>query len=370
MNPIQEIITSVLKINTSTGSGSGFYNKESGLVITNHHVVSGHGHVSVQLHDKKRHAAQVVYINPALDIAFLKPTQSLDALPTLWYKEVGVLKAMDKVSVLGYPFGMPFTVTEGIVSATKQHVNGNPYIQTDAAVNPGNSGGPLVNMQGEIIGLTTCKFTNADNVGFALPIDLVLEQLKNFQVPNTDRFVVACPSCHHHLLEHTEYCDSCGTQIEESHFNVLENSDLANFVESALQQWGINPVIARSGTDFWEFHHGPALIRIFMYSNNYLYATCPMAKLPKANLEPVLKEVLTSKHKPYFLGLYNNTIFVSYRVHFTDLHKNEALTNEIKKNLAQLPAKADELDNFFVEKFQCEPSDEGNLEFEFRNKGR
>lgn len=355
MELINNVSQGVVKIATSTGSGSGFYLKEYNVIVTNHHVVSGHRVVSIEMHNEKKCTAKVIMINPNLDIAFLAPSQNIE-LPEISIKPSEEIKNMDTVSVLGYPYGMPFTITEGIVSSVKQLLGNQTYIQTDAAVNPGNSGGPLVNVKGEVIGITTCKFTQADNMGFALPIHHLpaeLEALKD----NPDRlFSVKCPSCAHLLFEQEEYCPNCGNDLDVSAlFSEQELNPLAQFVEKSLQLSGMDPVIARNGYDYWEFHQGSALIRVFAYGNEHVFATCPLVKLPKTNLQEVYNYILSNPVSPYLLGISESIIYLSYRVHLSDLTSTHAET--IQKELMNLANKADELDNYLITTFQCEPSE-------------
>ena len=115
---------------------------------------------------------------------------------------------------------------------------------------------------------------------------------------------------------------------------------------------GINPVLARIGQEYWEFHSGSALVRIFVFNKNYLYATSPINNLPMGNLDKLLTYLLSHPIPPYQLGLYNNQIYVSYRVRISDVFSNQA--DEIQQNLSKLILKADEMDDFFVKEFACE----------------
>lgn len=354
---IQAISKGVVKISTSLGTGSGFYLKDKNIVITNHHVVAGASHtVSVETQDKERLRAKVVFINPQLDLAFLVPDKNIDT-NGLTLQSAKTLNNMDKVAVLGFPFGMPFTITEGIVSSTAQMIQGRNYIQTDAAVNPGNSGGPLVNAKGEVIGVTTCKFNNADNIGFALPIDDLLEELNAFSENNKEMvYSVKCPGCNNFIFEKTEYCQNCGNALDvNALFVEKELSPIAYFVEEALQKLNIDPVLARQGYEFWEFYDGTALIRIFVYQNTFLYATSPLVKLPKTNIEAVYKYTLSNPHNPFSFGISENLIYLSYRAHLADLQSPKH-REAIQKDLATLPKKANEADNYLVENFNCELS--------------
>jgi hypothetical protein len=352
MSELEKIFPAVVKINTASGTGSGVYYKAQEVIITNHHVVNGFKKVGIETQNKENIVADVILINPLIDIAILKPKKILD-VPNIAFLSQKFLKSTDKVSVLGFPYGMPFTVTEGIISSVKQILGGQSYIQTDAAVNPGNSGGPLVNMRGEIIGITTSKFQNADNMGFALPIDLVLEELAALQQNPNFVFAVKCPACNHALYEETENCPNCGSILDvKALFSETPRSAIAMFVEDVFNRLNLDPVIARKGFDFWEFHRGSALIRYFVYRNEYLFAVSPLVKLPKQNLEPLYEYLLKAPAKPFYLGIGDNIIYISYRVHLADIYgKYQA---EVKDNLFNLAVKADELDNFLVEKFSCE----------------
>jgi len=355
MNSFQDICKAVVKVNTFYGSGSGFYDKEKGIVITNHHVVSGCRNVAIETQDKKKIAAKVVFINPIVDLAFLLPAEPLE-MEQIGIQSVSDLQTMSKVSVLGFPFGMPFTITEGIVSSTRQLLDGRNYIQTDAAVNPGNSGGPLVNADGKVIGVTTSKFTDADNVGFALPADDLMQELAAFSENKTMTYSVKCPSCDHLLFESTEYCPNCGGSLDaKALFSEVALTPLEIFVEDALKKLGIDPVIARSGYDFWEFYHGSALIRAFVFRDNYLYVTCPIAKLPKTKIDELYKYVLSNPVPPYYFGIRGNEVFLSYRIHLNDFQSSHR--EPIQENIMNLAKKADEMDNFMIETYGCEPSE-------------
>lgn len=364
MSQIEHIAKAVVKITTSSGSGSGFYLKDHNVVITNFHVVSGHRVVGLQTQDKDRFIAKVVMIDPELDVAVLLPTKELNGSPELSVQNTEHLATRDHVSVLGFPFGMPFTITEGIVSSPRQLMDGLQYIQTDAAVNPGNSGGPLINAEGKVIGITTAKFQNADNVGFALPIDH-LEKILEAYAQNKDKvYSVKCSSCSNLLYEAEEYCPNCGDSIDVTAlFNEQELNPLAQFVEDGLRKLDIDPVIARDGFDYWEFYQGSALIRVFVCRDKYLFATCPMVKVAKDNVEDMYSYILKNEAKPFYMGISDNVLFLSYRVHLTDV-LSKKFGPEIQDHLVKLAKKADELDNYFVDNFGCEPSEHANFEIE------
>lgn len=348
-----ELKQAVYKINTASGSGSGFYLKKQHLFVTNYHVIEGNKTVSIENQLQDRYVAKVIYVNLEADIAFLR---SADHIPNaeIPFHTIQEVHSRDKVFVLGFPFGMPYTITEGIVSNENQLLDGKNFIQTDAAVNPGNSGGPVVNADGALIGVTTAKFNDADNVGFAIPAKIVQEELDAFAQNTEDKFSIKCNSCKSLIFEKTDYCPNCGANIDEKIFDNKEISKFSQFVENAVRNMGIDPILARCGNEYWEFHSGSALVRIFVFDKNYLYATSPINNLPSSNIETLLKYVMSNPVSPYQLGVYNNQLFFSYRVRISDIYTNAA--NEIQEKLSHLIVKANEMDDYFVHEFNCEKS--------------
>jgi len=158
------------------GEGSGFIVDAAGYVLTNAHVVAGADEVTVRLADKRELAAKVVGIDEATDVAVLKlPVRDL---PTVKMGDANALKVGEWVVAIGSPFGFDHTVSAGVVSAkTRALPNGGyvPFIQTDVALNPGNSGGPLLNLRGEVVGINSQIYSRSGGymgLSFAIPIDI------------------------------------------------------------------------------------------------------------------------------------------------------------------------------------------------------
>ncbi|MBM5811365.1 MAG: DegQ family serine endoprotease [Gammaproteobacteria bacterium] len=160
------------------GEGSGFVVSADGYLLTNAHVVEGAREVIVRMTDRREHAARVIGVDSRTDIAVLK----IDAarLPYVRIGDPGRLRPGQWVVAIGSPFGFENSVTAGIVSATARSLPGDaytPFIQTDVAVNPGNSGGPLFNLQGEVVGINSQIYSRTggyQGVSFAIPIDLAM----------------------------------------------------------------------------------------------------------------------------------------------------------------------------------------------------
>jgi serine protease Do len=155
------------------GVGSGFILSPDGFVMTNAHVVQGADDIIVTLPDRREFKAKLIGADRRTDVAIVKIDAS--GLPAVKIGDSGRLRVGEWVIAIGSPFGLENTVTAGIVSAKARETGEYlPFIQTDVAVNPGNSGGPLINMRGEVVGINSQIFTTSGayaGISFAIPID-------------------------------------------------------------------------------------------------------------------------------------------------------------------------------------------------------
>lgn len=355
----QAIYRIVHKVTHAAGSGSCFYLKEYGLFVTNYHVVKGFR--TVAIHDRQRnpYPAKVVLVNPSLDIALLAAEGDFGDLPQA-VMATEPLEVGARIFVAGYPFGMPFTVTEGTVSSARQLIDGEHFIQTDAAVNPGNSGGPMFNDRGEVVGVTVSKLVQANNMGFGILVDNLRRMLEGADELDRGRFQVQCGSCDERIADEEEYCPSCGEKLPEEAFAERSRSPIAQFCEQAIAQMGIDPVLARDGNESWTFHKGSSEIRMFVYNDDYLFTTSPVALLPKRDVEPVLRYLLGEDFFPYKLGVDGKQIYIAYRIHLSDI--KDATADQVRQHLVDLALKADELDNYLVDRFGCDFSEYSKVE--------
>jgi S1-C subfamily serine protease len=166
----------------SVASGSGFFISGDGYIVTNAHVVapSVDGTVLVTMKNGRKSSAVVHSMDTRSDLAIVKISGNIDVtIPTIPFGVSSKVRAGEFVIAIGSPMHLQDSVSLGIVSATARHAselgisnNRSEYIQTDAAINMGNSGGPLVNLDGEVIGINTMKIQGSDGISFAIPIDV------------------------------------------------------------------------------------------------------------------------------------------------------------------------------------------------------
>lgn len=158
--------------------GSGLIISEDGLILTNSHLVFAHQTISITLDDGQMVPAELVGADPLLDLAVLRIQAPAKGFLDTSFGDSDKIEIGEEVLAIGNPFGLEQTLTMGVISGINRMLPAAPMtlrlplIQTDAAINPGNSGGPLVNRCGEVIGINTAMLGRAENIGFAIPINL------------------------------------------------------------------------------------------------------------------------------------------------------------------------------------------------------
>lgn len=171
----------------ATALGSGFIIDPSGYIVTNNHVIQGADEITVILQDDTNLPATVVGRDKKTDLALLK-VESKRALPSVSFGDSDHIRVGDWILAIGDPYGLGGTVTSGIISARARDINSGPYddyLQTDAPINRGNSGGPMFNMDGEVVGVNTAIFSPSGGsigIGFAIPSALaknIIAQLRD-----------------------------------------------------------------------------------------------------------------------------------------------------------------------------------------------
>lgn len=174
------------KGNNQVALGSGFIISKNGYIITNNHVIDKAETISVIFSDNSREEAKLIGIDKKTDLALIKIDTTKELLPVT-FGDSDKIRVGDWILAIGNPFGLGGSVTAGIVSAKSRDIESGPYdnfIQTDASINQGSSGGPMFNMSGEVIGINSAIFSTSGGnmgIGFAIPVNLakwVIEQLK------------------------------------------------------------------------------------------------------------------------------------------------------------------------------------------------
>ena len=186
---IENAAPAVVTIKTDISQGTGFLISKDGYLITNYHVITDAKQAGIFTYDKEMHQTWLVGINTKLDLALLKIEGNYETLNLGNSNDVEV---GEKVIAIGNPLGLQFSVSQGIVSAVhRTGENGlDAYIQTDAALNPGNSGGPLINKEGDVIGINNFKLGGGENLGFALESNYIREAVNEIALEKINQTLV------------------------------------------------------------------------------------------------------------------------------------------------------------------------------------
>lgn len=291
----------IIQIATPQGTGTGFYVRNENLIITNDHVVKGNSEVVISGKSVPKQISPVCFNDPKYDLAFIRVPEGVD-MPDIHIAQTYNVKDGDVVIAIGHPYGLNYTATEGIVSKARRLQRGINYIQIDAAINPGNSGGPLVNTHGEIVGVNTFIIAGGDNLGFALPVEYLQEDIAGYR-KHPGKYVLKCPSCNFYVTEENidgEYCPNCGTKLE---FPSLKKEEeykpvgAAAVIETILEQLGKDVKLARRGSYTWEVEEGSAKIIVTYNQDGFIVCDSILCSLPKTNIAPMYEYLLRENYK-------------------------------------------------------------------------
>lgn len=175
----EDIYESVFVVYSGNSLGSGFAIGKN-CVITNAHVIENPRDIVIKTYSGKEYTANLLGINSEQDIAVLGVTEV--EFEYLTVTSSYNIKTGDDIYAIGAPKSMAYTLTKGVVSAKNREIGGNEYIQIDAAINEGNSGGPLLNDSGQVVGINTLKMTDSEGIGLAIPMEVVKKYLNSLGI--------------------------------------------------------------------------------------------------------------------------------------------------------------------------------------------
>ncbi len=355
---IEHYQKAIMQIATPTGTGTGFYIKEYDLIVTNDHVVDNNAEVTIAGKAFDKVLSRVWYTDRKHDLAFLEAPKGVE-LPDIRLGRYEEMKDGDHVVAIGHPYGLKYTVTQGVISKVDRIRDGLKFIQIDAAINPGNSGGPLVNHTGEVIGVNSFIIKGGDNLGFALPVYYLREALQIYQ-PNRGLACTRCHSCNYLVTEanidSTKYCPSCGAEVKlpEIPEKELEPVGAARVIEDILHQLGKNARLAREGVNNWTVKEGSAKIKIAYNAENFFIAgDAYLCQMPAdtTRIKPLYEFLLKENYvlNGLVLSCVKNNIVLSRIMYDLDMTHETGV--EEFRNLLQ---KADFYDDLLKQEFGCQ----------------
>ncbi|MGF1534665.1 MAG: trypsin-like peptidase domain-containing protein [Bernardetiaceae bacterium] len=351
---VQEIIAQyrsvIIQIATPHSVGTGFYLESRQLIVTNAHVVAGCSSVVVAGKSLPKIMAEVVYLDPLRDLAFLSPPSRFPSRPEVVLSQTPVRDG-DAVLAMGHPYGLRYSSTQGTVSkAQRLHPDTNTYyIQLDATINPGNSGGPLVNAQGEVVGVNTFQLDRGQSLSFALPVAQLRQALERFDQHTAQAPLLVCDACSNPTSVHENYCPHCGNDLAPHRYTPYMPVGIPRLIEDILVHLGKDNNLSRSGPNRWDIQEGSASISLkYNPDNGFIFCHAYLCLLPQQNIAPLYEFLLRENYKLKYLNfsVQQQDIIASWVIYGQHLHLEEG-----SAQLRYFMQKADEYDNLLVNQF-------------------
>jgi serine protease Do len=341
----------VVQIATPYSTGTGFFLSEYKLIVTNEHVVRGNKEVVVASSAFDKQLVKVLYVDPTYDLAFLSVPQD-HSMEAVGIDPDIVLAQGEQVIAVGHPFGLKYTATQGIVSSLLHEQNDITYIQHDAALNPGNSGGPLIHKTGRIMGVNTFIIQNGTNIGFSLPIKYLKETLDDY-VKGAAALAVRCNACKNIAFEEEKtisFCPHCGSDMTMiSDIEIYEATGINKTIESMLLALGFDIDLSRRGPNNWEIVEGSAIINISYYhKTGLIIGDAYLCSLPRDNIKELYEFLLKTNYdlESVTFSVRNQDIILSLLIF--DQYLNVEVGTKLMKHLFE---RADHFDDILIDEY-------------------
>jgi serine protease Do len=343
----------IVKIATPYSTGTGFYLSDRNVIVTNYHVVEDNLSVIAESAGFERQLVKVLYIDARYDLAFLSAPASAEVLPVVRLGVNKTLKAMDKVTADRASVWTRIFCQEWYYFEYLRNMNGIPYLHIDAALNPGNSGGPLVDTDGDIVGINT--FVMREGIirvfhclsGFWLIHWLLL---RSAGAVMSARCIGCMSVITEAAIENERLCSKCGHKVQLPHLvDEYVPSGPARTIERMIGRMGHDVGLCRSGHNSWEIKEGSATIHIIYHEKSgRIYAEAVLCELPGDNIKPLYEYLLRENfnNSGLSLSLHDRDIVLSFLIfeQYLDEETGRSLLTDLSK-------KADYYDNILVERF-------------------
>ncbi len=348
---IEQYKAIVIPIATPYCTGTGFLLAGQGLIVTNEQIVRDNREVAIEGEFFARQVVRVLYTDTKYDLAFLEAPKT-DALPAVEIEKEDLAPG-DLVVAMGHAFGMKFAAAQGAVTGAAPNEEDLLYLQHDAILSTGNSGGPLFNKAGRIAGVNTFLSRDGVNVAYALPAKYLIDTLAGVQQSN-GKMGARCESCHNIVFEHTidqqRYCPFCGTRVLlPNQVDEYEPIGVAYTIEAMLAEAGHDVRLSRRGPSNWGIRQGSAHINISYYEKTGLITgDAYLCQLPKDHIKPLYEFLLRQNYDIENLNfsVKGNDIILSLLIYDRYLNVDSGLM--LIKHLFET---ADHYDNLLVERF-------------------
>jgi len=341
----------IIQIATPHSTGTGFILGEERLIITNEHVVRDNREVVVYGFNFRQQIVPVVYLDEKYDLAFLAIPEGFEGT-SLSLETEAEPAIEDPIYAVGHPYGADYVVQAGNITALAEISYGIPFIHHTAMLSPGFSGGPLVNEAGKVVGVNTFLTRKNEFIGFTLPIDRLIQQIKQFK--NSKMPIAAlCGSCELLVSEvsiEANRCPGCNHSIQlASAIKPYQPVGMALTIEQLLTRLKYAAKLARRGVNNWDIVKGSAHINISYYEKSGLIiGDSYLCHLPTQDLSPLYQFLLQQNYQleGLTLSIKGNAVVLSLLIY--DRYLNLDTGSRLFEHLFKT---ADDLDNILIEEY-------------------
>ncbi|MEM8527248.1 MAG: serine protease [Bacteroidota bacterium] len=352
MNTIlQNCESIIIQIATSySKEGTGFYWRAYDVIVTNEHIVRNHQEVIIEGKHLERQMTPVLFLDQKNDLALLKAPAPLK-------EKAFDLKAAKNVELeaaiiaIGHPFGQKFTHANGRLLTSEE---GQEYLTHDAALTTSHNGGPLLNLEGELIGINAFLKKRDQYVGFTLPAPIIEKSIVEFQTEKGKQGsrCIACETIVYESGNATQYCPNCGAKITMlSMIEEYEPVGVSKTVEEILLRTGHEVKLARRGLNNWEIQEGSAKVIISYHEDSGLITgDAYLCLLPKEKVQTIYQFLLqqnkVTENLTFSVNPNGREIILSLLIY--DRYLNVSTGEKLFKYLFE---RADYYDNILVENY-------------------
>ena len=343
----------VVQVSTPYSTGTGFYLKAYNLIVTNDHVVRDNRKVVIDGLGLEKQLVKVMFSDPEYDLALLEGPVNPKNLPDVQL-ETDLQKCEPGHSILAiaHPLGLPYIATPGLVLSTDQEDRSILYIEHSAGSDSGYNGGPLVNAEGNILGVNMFGALERDSSSRSLPAEYLEKTIKAFLTGNGE-IGQRCFSCGNAVFESNvsnKNCPHCKARIRlPNDAEEYEPEGVAKTIESLLHESGYKVNLSRRGPNHWQIREGSARINISYYEKHGLIiGDAFLCNLPKDNAKPLYEFLLRQNYSIDSLtfSVKGQDIVLSLLIYDRYLNLDTGM-----KLFAHLFERADYYDNVLVEEY-------------------
>ena len=342
----------VAQIATPFSTGTGVYLPADHLVVTNEHIVRDNREVMIESGCLGRRAAEVRYLDPVHDLAFLRPEGDAPTAVSPLPLATGEPAADTRVVALGQPFGLPFASAEGRITDPALARHDLTYLQHDATLPPSSSGGPLLNAAGELVGINTFEVVGGKRRGYALPVRYLAASLDAWRA-GEERSAARCFSCGNLVFAGQapkDKCPHCSKAITlPDRVPPYAPSGTQATIEKILDRTGVDVRLTRRGPNLWDIQRGSARINVAYHEDSGLVTgDAHLAYLPSEEATQLFEYLLRENYRLDKLGfsLKSGEIILSLLIFDRYLSVKTGLPQ-----FERLFEAADHYDNILVERF-------------------